>query len=128
MSKLPDRIRTARKEVGLSQADVAKALRISPSAVNQWEQGFCKSIKLEHFFALASLLRQDPQWLATGTVLPYLRRTQTRLPKLEEPPLTREEKALLHQVRRMPSKLRKVLPKFLRVLCDSYVSPDQTGR
>ena len=128
MNSLPDRIRTAREEAGLSQADVAKALRISPSAVNQWEQGFCKSIKLEHFFALARLLRRDPQWLATGTVLPYPRRTQTRLTKLEDPPLTREEKALIHQVRRMPSRLRKVLLTFLRMLCDSYVSPDQTGR
>ena len=128
MNKLTDRIRIAREEAGLSQADVAKALRISASAVNQWEQGFSKNIKLEHFFALASLLRQDPQWLATGTVFPYLRRTQTRLSKLDGPPLTREEKALLHQIRQMPDRLRKVLLKFLRVLCDSYVSPDQTGR
>ena len=128
MNKLPDRIRTARKEAGLSQADIARTLHISPSAVNQWEQGFCKSIKLEHFFALASLLRQDPQWLATGTVLPYLRRTQTRLPKLDDTPLTRDEKALLHQIRQMPSSLRKGLLKFLRVLNDTYVSPDKPRR
>ena len=52
MNKLTDRIRTAREEAGLSQTDVARALRISPSAANQWEQGFSKNIKLEHFFAL----------------------------------------------------------------------------
>ena len=52
MKTLPERIRTAREEAGLSQADVARALRISASAVNQWEQGFSKNIKLEHFFAL----------------------------------------------------------------------------
>lgn len=128
MNKLTDRIRAARKEAGLSQAEVAKALRISASAVNQWEQGFSKSIKLEHFFALASLLRQDPQWLATGTVLPYLRRTQTRLPKLDDPPLTREEKALLHQIRQMPSRLRKVLLQFLKGLGDVCSPPKKPFR
>lgn len=128
MNKLADRIRTAREEAGLSQADVAKALRISASAVNQWEQGFCKNIKLEHFFALASLLRQNPQWLATGMVLPYLNRTQTRLPKLDDPPLTRQEKALLHQIRQMPDRPQKGLLKFLRALSDTYVSPDNLDR
>ena len=66
MNTLTDRIQAARVEAGLSQTDVAKALRISASAVNQWEQGFTKNIKLEHFFALAKLLGQDPRWLATG--------------------------------------------------------------
>ena len=61
MNTLTDRIRAARKEAGLSQADVARALHISVSAVNQWEQGPIKNIKLRHFFALANLLGQDPQ-------------------------------------------------------------------
>ncbi|MCY4614519.1 MAG: helix-turn-helix domain-containing protein [Nitrospira sp.] len=128
MKTLTERIQTARKQAGLSQADVAKALRISASAVNQWEQGFSKNIKLEHFFALASLLRQDPQWLATGTVFPYVRHTQATPPKLDDPPLTSEEKALLHQVRQMPSRLRKVLLRFLRGLSDVCVAPDKPGR
>lgn len=64
MSTLTDRIRAAREKAGLSQTDVAKALGISASAVNQWEHGFSKNIKLQHFFALARLLGQDPQWLA----------------------------------------------------------------
>ena len=70
MNNLTDRIRAARKQAGLSQADVARALRISVSAVNQWEQGLIKNIKLRHFFALANLLGQDPQWLATGKTFP----------------------------------------------------------
>ena len=128
MNTLTDRIRTAREQAGLSQAEVAKALHISASAVNQWEQGFSKNIKLEHFFALASLLRQDPQWLATGTVFPYVRHKQETPPKLDDPLLTREEKALLHYVRQMPNPLRKVVLKFLRGLGDIYVSPHKSGR
>ncbi|MXX11283.1 MAG: helix-turn-helix domain-containing protein [Nitrospira sp. SB0667_bin_9] len=127
MSTLTERIQIARKQAGLSQADVAKALRISASAVNQWESGFSKNIKLEHFFALARLLRQDPQWLATGTVFPYTRRTQATPPKLDAPLLTREEKAILHHIRRMPDTTRKGLLKFLRVLSDTCGSPDNPG-
>ena len=125
MNELTDRIRTAREEAGLSQADVAKALRISASAVTQWEQGSTKNIKLSHFFALARLLEKDPQWLATGTVFPYMRHTRATPPKLNDPPLTREEKVLLHHVRRMPCTLRKVLLKFLRRLGDVYASSAQ---
>lgn len=116
MNTLTERIRAARKMAGLSQAEVAKSLRVSASAVNQWEQGLSKNIKLEHFFALAGLLRQDPQWLATGTVFPYVRHKQTTPPKRDDPPLTREEKALLHHVRQMPDRLRRPLLKFIKGL------------
>ncbi len=105
-----ERIRAARLQAGLSQADVAKALHVSASAVNQWELGFSKNIKLEHFFALAKLLRQDPQWLATGTAFTPLRQSHTT------DPLTPEEKAILHQIRRLPHMTRKGLLQFLRIL------------
>lgn len=119
MSTLTERIRDAREQAGLSQADVAKALRISASAVNQWETGFSKNIKLEHFFALARLLQQDPQWLATGTAFSYVRRTQATPPKPDDPLLTREEKAILHHIRHLPNATRKGLLKFLRALSDT---------
>ncbi|MYC27091.1 MAG: helix-turn-helix domain-containing protein [Nitrospira sp. SB0662_bin_26] len=114
MNTLTERIRTARKEAGLSQADVAKALHISPSAVNQWEQGLTKNMKLNHFFALASLLGQEPRWLATGKIHSPGRESVAKSPKPDYGALTSEEKALLHQIRRMPSKLRRSLLQFLR--------------
>ena len=120
MNTLTERIRVARQQAGLSQADVAKALHVSASAVNQWELGFSKNIKLEHFFALARLLRQDPQWLATGTVFPDVRHKRAMPPNVGAPPLTREEQAILHQVRRLPDVTRKGLLKFLRVLSDTW--------
>lgn len=128
MNTLTDRIRAAREQAGLSQADVAKALRISPSAVNQWGQGLTKNMKLNHFFALASLLRQNPRWLATGKVFPTVREPFVKSPTPDYPAVTSEERALLHQVRRLPSGLRKVVMKFLRGLNDIYVSPDKPGR
>ena len=85
MNTLTDRIRAAREEAGLSQTDVARALRISASAVNQWEHGFSKNIKLPTFFALARLLGQDPHWLATGKALSGVRGTAAMPPAPDFP-------------------------------------------
>lgn len=122
MKTLPERIRTAREEAGLSQVDVAKALRISASAVNQWEHGFTKNIKLEYFFALAHLLDQDPQWLATGKVHPRAR--EKGQPAGEGPTLSIEERTLLHYIRQMPDTLRKLVFRFLKGLHNLDIPPN----
>ena len=128
MNNLTDRIRAARKEAGLTQADVARALRISVSAVNQWEHGLIKNIKLRHFFALANLLGQDPQWLATGKTFPLSNKPAMTTPLSHDPALTNEEKLLLHQIRRLDTTPRKMLIKFLRSLDDTYSGPDRHAR
>ena len=128
MNLLADRIRTAREHAGLSQADIAKALRLSPSAVYQWEHGLTKDIRLTHFFALAKLLGRDPQWLATGQLIPRVRDSPLIQSAPESPPLTPADKTLLHQVHRLPGAVRKVLMKFLRGLGDTYISTDKSGR
>lgn len=132
MNNLTDRIRATRKQTGLSQTDVARALRISVSAVNQWEQGLIKNIKLRHFFALANLLGQDPQWLATGKTLSPARKPAMTSPLSHDPALTNEEKLLLHQIRRLDRTPRKMLIQFLRALDDtvsrSERPPDESDR
>ena len=128
MNNLTDRIRAARNQAGLTQADVARALRISVSAVNQWEQGLVKNIKLRHFFALANLLGQDPQWLATGKTFPPTRKPALTSPLSDDAALTNEEKILLHQVRRLDTTSRKLLIKFLRALDDTYRVSERPAR
>ncbi len=128
MNNLTDRIRAARKQAGLTQADVAKILRISVSAVNQWEQGLIKNIKLCHFFALANLLDQDPQWLATGKTFPLTRKPSLTSPLSDDPALTKEEKILLRQVRRLDATPRKMLIRFLSALDDTYSGSDRHAR
>ena len=128
MNTLTDRIRAARQEAGLSQTDVARALRISASAVNQWEHGFSKNIKLPTFFALARLLGQDPHWLATGKALSGVRGTAAMPPAPDFPAPTGEERALLHYVRQLPTTLRSVMLRFVRGLCDVHVSFDKGVR
>ncbi len=119
VNTLANRIHTARKQAGLTQAEVARVLRVSASAVNQWETGLSKNIKLEHFFLLAELLKQDAQWLATGTVFPARYRIAAQPPQnypAEAACLGRQEKALLHHFRRLPPTLQKHLLKFVRGL------------
>ena len=127
MNTLTERIRAARVGAGLSQTDVAKALRISASAVNQWEQGFTKNIKLTHFFALAKLLGQDPRWLATGKTPSRMRETAATPPAPHFPTPTGDELALLHYVRHMPNTLRRLVLRLLRELSNIYVSSDKAS-
>ncbi len=128
MNNLTDRIRAARKQAGLSQTDVARALRVSVSAVNQWEQGVIKNIKLPHFFALTNLLGQDPQWLATGKTFPPARKPAMTSPLSHDPALTNEEKLLLHQIRRLERIPRKMLIQFLRALDDTDSESERPAR
>lgn len=128
MTNLTDRIRAARKQAGLTQAEVARALRISVSAVNQWEQGLIKNIRLSNFFALANLLDQDPHWLATGKTVSLSRKPAMTTPLSHAPALTNEEKILLHQVRRLNATPRKMLIKFLRALDDTHSGSERSAR
>ena len=70
---LGERIATRRKEMGMTQADLAKAARVSAPAVSYWETGDTKNLKNEHLFAIADALRVEPRWLALGT-FPKVRR------------------------------------------------------
>ena len=63
---LGDRIKGRREELGLMPVDIHRAIGVSISAVLQWESGSTKSIKLEHFFALADLLKVEARWLGIG--------------------------------------------------------------
>lgn len=64
---IADRIRSARIAAGFeTQVDLAKAMGLSKSAVNQWEVGKNENLKLAHLVKLADLCDVDIRWLATG--------------------------------------------------------------
>lgn len=94
---LGHRIERRRAALGLTQADVARRLGISGAAVSLWETGTTKSIRLDHFFALADLLNCSPRWLATGEGTP-------------DPELgTAEDRALYDAVRALDPERRGAL-------------------
>lgn len=64
---IAERIRSARVAAGYeTQVDLAKAMGVTKSAVNQWESGKNENLKLDHLVKLADLCDVDIRWLATG--------------------------------------------------------------
>lgn len=61
-----DRIREQRKAKGLDQAPVAKAARITVSALSQIENNVTRSPKPETLFMLADVLGVEPRYLVFG--------------------------------------------------------------
>ncbi len=61
-----DRLRLVFEESGLTQAELARRLRVPRATVNAWFQG--RSINLTHdnLFALADALNVVARWLGTG--------------------------------------------------------------
>jgi transcriptional regulator with XRE-family HTH domain len=62
---LSQRIASRRKEVGLTREDLAAAAGVSVAAVQAWESGATKNLKLDHLFTVADALNVNPRWLAT---------------------------------------------------------------
>ncbi|MDP2621580.1 MAG: helix-turn-helix transcriptional regulator [Hyphomicrobiales bacterium] len=50
---LAQRIASRRKELGLSREDLATAAGVTVPAVQAWEAGTTKNLKLQHLFAIA---------------------------------------------------------------------------
>lgn len=96
------RIERRRSALGLTQADLARRLDLSPAAVSYWETGATKSIRLDHFFALADVLECSPRWLATGEGAP-------------DPELgSREDRAIYDVVRSLDPSQRTALLALLK--------------
>jgi transcriptional regulator with XRE-family HTH domain len=67
MSSLSDRIRQAREHGGFeSQASLARAIGVSKGAVNFWETGDTKNLKLENLEKVARVCNVDLGWLVSG--------------------------------------------------------------
>jgi transcriptional regulator with XRE-family HTH domain len=61
-----DRITSRRKELGLTQQQLADAVGISGVSVYKWEAGI-NTPKGQNLFSLAKALRCSPTWLLNGT-------------------------------------------------------------
>ncbi len=70
---------TLREKKGLTQADVASALGVTPAAVSKWENGSSKP-RVEVLFRLAELLGVKPEELVAGKYL----EEETELKKWEK--------------------------------------------
>ena len=61
-----ERLVYAMDEKGISPADLAKAVKVTPSAVSQWRSGQTKNLRPDNLFKVADILGVNARWLATG--------------------------------------------------------------
>lgn len=66
MNSMPVRIRRARTSASMTQADIARRLGVSRSAVTQWERSNGTAPSVEHLLQLACETGVCFEWLATG--------------------------------------------------------------
>lgn len=65
MNTLGERIKFRRRQLKMTQRDVAERVGISASAVTQWESD-STGVSSESLLKLSSVLRCSPQWLLLG--------------------------------------------------------------
>lgn len=66
MSSLGIRIKTRRKELGLTLDQLGVLAGTKKQTINHYETGFSKAIHMDLLFRLADALQVSPRWLATG--------------------------------------------------------------
>src|SRR6185312_14813838 len=113
-TRLDDRIRSARVRAGLSKAELARRVGVSPSAVAQWEQPGGGGPSARHLATIAQCTGIAFEWLATG-------RGPVRVSEGDGPPaiepasiaVTLFEERLLDVARKLPSHRHEALIEFL---------------
>ncbi|EPT7718584.1 helix-turn-helix domain-containing protein [Escherichia coli] len=65
VESIGDRIRIARKKLGLTEADLARMIHTYSDPVSDWECGTCE-VPADQIIPLASVLNCDLIWLLTG--------------------------------------------------------------
>ena len=97
MKLLSERVRHARKEAGLTQAEAARQIGVTREAFGQWESGQSKSIKSDNLHKAADTLCVDSRWLAVGESSPSVKKRNEGT--LNE--LSPEERALIMECKSM---------------------------
>jgi len=66
MSTLGERLELAMQADGMTQADLARAIHVTRSAIHQAIRGASKGLKPHHLILVCRQLRIRPEWLALG--------------------------------------------------------------
>lgn len=115
MKRLGERLTTARKSKGLSQAQLARILGISRGACGQWEQGHSLP-SVANIIETARLLNVSVEWLATGRGAMEYQDGLREAPADYGKTLSNEELELVSQFRQLSTEQRKALLKLMRTI------------
>ncbi len=115
MSELSIRIRQARRHIGHSQAELAKALGVHRSAVAQWESAQAANPTSTHLAHVASATNVRFEWLATGRGRMLTDAQDESAIQLEYLARDSQEEAVLRWFRHLPIKAREGFVNYLRL-------------
>ena len=111
------RIRQARRLSGLSQQTLGTRLGVQRSAVSNWESKGATLPSIQNLIAIATWTGTSLDWLATGRGVMQPAEDLDRVPAADATfTETPQEKDLLMQFRRMPSRAQFLLLELLHTL------------
>lgn len=118
LAQLPDRLRRARRLASISQASLAQAVGISPSAVAQWEQIDGTLPGLAHLVTVARVTGVSMDWLATGAGRPRHAAAPEEHATLIADAYARDatEEGLLREFRMMSPRARRLMAELVEEL------------
>ena len=124
-----ERIMELRKEAGISQADLSKALEVSRQAVSKWENDLANPDVI-NLIRLADLLDTDVEYLATGRRSygrrpPVVIRTTETVEKIVEKPVIQTVETVVEHVVEKPVVQTIEKPVIKRVYRKRYVQNPQ---
>ena len=117
MTSLPQRIRRARTNAGLSQSALAARIGIKRSAVTQWEHPQGTRPSVEHLIRIATETGTGFEWLATGRGPSELDRLDSTPAVLVDDYASDEfEAQALNHLRRMPPAKKRMAVAILETM------------
>lgn len=105
---MEERIKTARKAMDWSQADLAKRMFVTQPSVADWESGR-KAPHTKNLARLAVLLGVNFEWLTTGRGEMHISSSQNKNNSLAVDWMRPEERRLLSEYARLKPKQRSAL-------------------
>ncbi|MBN8480156.1 MAG: helix-turn-helix transcriptional regulator [Xanthomonadales bacterium] len=111
LSRFPDRLRRARRLASISQAALAHAVGISPSAVAQWEQENGTQPGVAHLVSVARITGTSIEWLITGAGRPRAMEPVDETSALSADAYARDasEEILLREYRALGLRARRIV-------------------
>lgn len=116
---MAERIRRARRRADLSQAELARMLKVQRSAVSNWESASDIQPSMQNLSGIAKACAVSFEWLGTG-------RGRMRLDEdLEIPAVDaelvdlRDERELLAMYRNLPHRKRELMVQVMQVFLGS---------
>ena len=117
--KMAERIRRARRRADLSQAELARMLKVQRSAVSNWESASDIQPSMQNLSGIAKACAVSFEWLGTG-------RGRMRLDEDLEIPAgdaelvdLRDERELLAMYRNLPHRKRELMVQVMQVFLGS---------